>query len=75
MEDFVVEGPSVRSLAAYWAGGPKGHWVLDDGWPGVRIVEKPGLEGEQVVTVAIDPGARCVIGITHAQWEVGQPHI
>ena len=58
MEDFVVEGPAVRSLTAYWAGDPKGQWVLDAGWPGVRVVEKPLLEGEQVVTVALNPGAR-----------------
>ena len=66
MEDFVVEGSAVRSLTAYWSGDLKGQWVLDGGWPGVRVVEKPFLEGEQVVTVAIDPGARCVIGSTRA---------
>ena len=45
MEDMVVEGPAVRSLTAYWAGDPKGQWVLDSGWPGVRVVEKFLLEG------------------------------
>ena len=39
IEDMVVEGPTVKSLMAHWSGDPKGQWVLDSGWPGVRVVE------------------------------------
>ena len=73
MEDVVVEGPAVRSLTGYWAGDPKGQWALDAGWFGVRVAEKPLLEGEQVVIVAIDPGARCVVGSTHAGGKSASP--
>ena len=41
MEDLVVEGPAVRSFAACWPGQPGGTWVVDAGWPGVRVVECP----------------------------------
>ena len=72
---MVVEAPAVRSLVAYWSGDPKGQWVLDSGGPGIRVVERPLLEGEQVVTVAIDPGARCVIGGTQAHWAIGEAKV
>ena len=53
-EDLFVEGPAVWSLTASLAGEPGDK----SGWPGVRVVEKPLLAGEQVVTVAVDPGAQ-----------------
>ena len=60
---------------AYWAGDPKGQGVLESGWPGVRVVEKLLLEGEQDVTIAINPLARRIIGSTHALWEIGKPNV
>ena len=48
--------------------------VLDSGWPGIRVVERPLLEGEQVMTVEVDPGAQCVIGGTQAPWAIGEPN-
>ena len=48
IEDMVVEGPAIKSLVAHCSGDPKGRWVLDSGWLGVRVVERPLLEGEQV---------------------------
>ena len=79
MASYDVEGPAVLSVPARRAGAVGVmDWVLDDGWPGVRVVEGPvdprvpgGNEGEVIVTV--DPGARAVLGPGYVPWRIGVP--
>ena len=52
-----------------------GLWVCDAEWPGVRVVERPLAEGEQGVTVLVDPGARCVISGDVVPWKVCAPSV
>ena len=71
IEPQVLEGPRVCDVSAYLDGAPQGEWILDDGWPGVKVVERPLSLGRQVVQMIVEPHQRVVLTPVRCPWRIG----
>ena len=73
IEPMVLQGPGVFEVPAVCRGAQSGAWVRGQDWPGVRVVERPLAEGEQIVQVAVEPTVRAVLTVAHCPWRTGVP--
>ncbi len=67
----VVNGPKVELVPVRLQGPANGDWVLDAGWPGVHVVERPLTDDVEVVELAVDDGGAsgfCVLLLSVDGW-------
>ena len=74
VDPCVLHGPCVENVRAVYMGAEQPLWVIDAGWPGVKVVERPVVAGEQMVQVAVEPAQTAVITQASFPWDVAAPN-